>query len=96
MITNPSRRRFLRSLLALPIATTLDVEKLLWVPGGLVPVAGLSIADLLRADMERAVWEIRHILAVAVYESRLTTRIVSVEPSVFTGPAITCPIHYGD
>lgn len=31
-MTKHDRRSFLRTLLALPIAATLDVEKLLWVP----------------------------------------------------------------
>lgn len=33
-----SRRALLRSLLALPIAATFDVEKLLWVPGQMIAV----------------------------------------------------------
>jgi hypothetical protein len=33
-----SRRAFLRSLLALPIAATFDVEKLLWIPGQMIAV----------------------------------------------------------
>lgn len=43
----PSRRAFLRSLLALPIAAQVDLEKLLWTPGGLVSVpAPLRVASL--------------------------------------------------
>ena len=38
MITNPSRRAFLRSLLAAPLAFQIDVEQLLWTPGGLITV----------------------------------------------------------
>lgn len=33
-----TRRQLLRTLLAAPIAATLDVEKLLWVPGQMVTV----------------------------------------------------------
>jgi hypothetical protein len=35
---SPTRRSFLRTLLALPIAATLDVEKLLWMPGQQIAV----------------------------------------------------------
>lgn len=35
------RRSFLKSLLALPIAATLDVEKLLWVPKPIITVPAL-------------------------------------------------------
>jgi hypothetical protein len=58
-----NRRAFLRSLLALPIAATFDVEKLLWVPGQMVVVppmptviavrfAHISYEDIQRAYME--------------------------------------------
>jgi hypothetical protein len=40
----PSRRSFLRVLLSLPIAATLDVEKLLWTPSPIVVVPTLSLA----------------------------------------------------
>jgi hypothetical protein len=33
-----TRRAMLRSLLSLPIAATLDIEKLLWIPGQMVVV----------------------------------------------------------
>ena len=48
----PSRRQFLRTLLALPIATTLDVERLLWVPSPIITVPALS-TDLLFDEINR-------------------------------------------
>lgn len=37
----PSRRAFLRTLLSLPIAATVDVERLLWTPSPLIVVPRL-------------------------------------------------------
>lgn len=49
------RRSLLRMLLMSPIAMTLDVEKLLWVPGELVSVPALLPGDPIRIfDLEAA------------------------------------------
>ena len=40
-MTQPSRRDLFRYLLALPIAATLDVEKLLWVPKAIITVPAM-------------------------------------------------------
>lgn len=47
----PDRRSFLRSLLALPLAAELDLEKLLWVPKPMIvvprlPSRGLNYAEI--------------------------------------------------
>lgn len=42
----PSRRDFLRYLLATPLAMTLDVEQLLWVPSPRIVVPGLRSVTL--------------------------------------------------
>ena len=42
-MTSLSRRDWLKQLLALPIAATLDVEKLLWVPKPIVTVPALPV-----------------------------------------------------
>jgi hypothetical protein len=43
---HPSRRSFLRSLLALPIAAQLDVERLLWRPSPIITVPGIRRVTL--------------------------------------------------
>lgn len=45
----PSRRTFLRTLLSLPIAATVDVEQLLWTPSPMIVVPAyppLTIAEI--------------------------------------------------
>lgn len=55
----PDRRTFLRALLALPIAATFDVEKLLWIPRVMVTVPALPTSDVaqLLADLNRVTWQ---------------------------------------
>ena len=40
------RRDFLRALLALPLAATFDVEKLLWMPGQFVAVRQIHLDEI--------------------------------------------------
>lgn len=47
----PTRRQFLKTLLATPLAMTLDVEKLLWVPG-----QQIAVPDLVTAGRGDLVW----------------------------------------
>jgi hypothetical protein len=52
----PTRRDFLRYLLATPIALQLDVEKLLWVPKTQIVVPNItiySLSDIIEAEMDR-------------------------------------------
>lgn len=56
--TGVTRRRFLRSLLATPLAASLDVEKLLWIPNQTIAVPTItvptiSMADIVALEMER-------------------------------------------
>ena len=55
----PDRRTFLRALLALPIAATFDVEKLLWVPKAIITVPAMPTNDVaeLLADLNRVTWQ---------------------------------------
>lgn len=41
MMNQPSRRDMLRMMLAMPIAATLDIERLLWLPSPIVTVPAL-------------------------------------------------------
>lgn len=41
-----TRRGLLKALLMLPVAATLDVEKLLWIPGQMVTVPALSLSEV--------------------------------------------------
>ena len=57
-MVSPSRRAFLRALLATPLALTLDVDQLLWTPSPMVVVPGvrgISIADLYAITMKE-IW----------------------------------------
>ncbi len=51
------RRGFLRRLLASPLALTLDVEQLLWIPGQQIVVPGLrtsiTLDEINRSKMEQ-------------------------------------------
>jgi len=52
---HPSRRAFLRSLLALPIAATVDVEQLLWTPSPIIVVPairGVTIEEINAVTMQ--------------------------------------------
>jgi hypothetical protein len=53
----PTRRDFLKFLLATPIATTLDVEKLLWIPEKTIivlsPIKRLTESQIISIELER-------------------------------------------
>lgn len=53
-----SRRDFLKLLLAAPIAATVDVEKLLWVPRPMVTVPAMpSILPMTLTDFHQLIWK---------------------------------------
>jgi hypothetical protein len=63
----PTRRDFLKYLLATPIAASLDVEKMLWIPEKTIfvmpprlhQIAYISDAQIIAIELERVIPKIR-------------------------------------
>lgn len=56
MIPRPSRRTFLRMLLATPLAATVDYEQLLWHPRAMITVPAIvspTIAEINAVTMQK-------------------------------------------
>jgi hypothetical protein len=52
-----TRRDLLRALLALPIAATLDVEQLLWVPKPIIVVPAMPVNTRITGETVVRAWE---------------------------------------
>jgi len=65
MITERSRRLFLKSLLASSAAMTFDVDKLLWVPGGFVsvPAPAPQMVLTVQHNVTGAITEVRRLMS---------------------------------
>lgn len=77
-----SRRALLRSLLALPIAATVDVEQLLWIPGQQIVVPALPL-------FTPKYWEVPVPLTLAEIDA-ITMRVIM--PKVVEDYLLTTPL----
>lgn len=55
------RRSFLRHLLSLPIAATLDVEKLLWIPKPIITIPGLTVSQITAIKLNRLLPKLKYL-----------------------------------
>ena len=87
------RRGFLRALLALPIAATLDVEQMLWVPGQMVTVPAMPTLcpAVIRDEFFRSsplLAYIREHVEVTRYDRAWDGSLIWMPASALTAPEI--------
>jgi hypothetical protein len=93
-----NRRAFLRSLLALPIAATFDVEKLLWIPGQMVVVPSTYKCIRITLDEINAVALRMYLPAIEEFfkSTPLLEQLAARTRVRFDGRTIEVPIEYSD
>ena len=94
-----TRRAMLRSLLALPIAATLDVEKLLWIPKQLIVVPPTYGVHRIMLDDINAAMLRRYLPAIEqFFNTNADPFLAKLKERAhvrFDGRTIEVPIVYG-